>query len=75
MARALPVIFLRFATTFVVFMVISISLLIFDPFSFFGSQPEVLFDRQAGVSLNAPIQRRLNESEVQTVLPPKREKP
>lgn len=75
MTRALPVIFLRFAITFMVFMVISISLLVFDPFSFFGSEPEILFDRQAGVSLNAPIQARLKEREAQTVLPPKREEP
>ena len=75
MSRALPVIFLRFAITFVVFMVISISVLVFDPFSFFGSEPEILFDRQAGVSLNAPIQARLKEREAQTVLPPKREEP
>lgn len=75
MGRALSVILLRFAIACMVFLVISISLLIFDSFSFFGSEPEVLFDKRAGVSLNAPINARLNENQVQTVLPPKREKP
>jgi hypothetical protein len=73
--RVLSVIFPRIAIAFIVFLVISISLVIFDSFPFFGSETEVLFDRLAGVSLNAPIKARLNESQVQTVLPPKREKP
>lgn len=79
MARALPVIVLRFAITFVVFVVIATSLLIFHSLSFFGSEPEVpefFFNRRgAGVSLNAPVLARLKASEAQTVLPPKREKP
>lgn len=75
MGRALPVMFLRFAIAFMVFVVISISLLTFHSFSFFGSEPEVLFDRRAGVSLNASLRSRLNESPVQTDLPLKREKP
>lgn len=75
MRRALPVILLRLAVACMVLLVISTSLLIFGSFSFFDSEPEVLFDRRAGVSLNAPTKASLNESQVQTVLPPKREKP
>ncbi len=75
MRRARPVILLRLAIAGMALLAISTSLLIFGSFSFFGSQPEVLFDRQAGVSLNAPIKARLNASQAQTALPPKQEKP
>lgn len=75
MERALSVILLRFAIAFIVFLVISISLLTFDSFSFFGREPEVLFDRRAGVSLNADIKARLNESPAQIDRLPKHEKP
>jgi hypothetical protein len=75
MRQAFPVIFLRLAIACMVFLAIAASLLIFDSFSFFGSAPKVLFDRRAGVSLNAPITARLNANQVRTDLPPKREKP
>lgn len=75
MERALSVILLRFAIACLVFLAISISLLAFDSFSIFGKESEVLFDRRTGVSLNAEIKARLNESPVQPDLPPKHEKP
>src|SRR5659263_519003 len=73
--RERPGIFLGLAIACMVLLAISTSLLTFHPFSFFRGEAEVPLDRQAGVSLNAPINARLNESQVQTALPPKNEEP
>jgi len=54
---------------------ISIGLLTFHSFPSGGSEPDVFFDKRAGVSLNAAVKARLNESQVQTPSPAKNEKP
>jgi hypothetical protein len=54
---------------------ISIGFLTFHSFTSGGSEPDVFFDKRAGVSLNASINARLNESQAQTASPAKNEKP